>query len=270
MRASHTSTGENWVADSTMCRQVEPSPAWWPPWPTGCGEPSAQGSPVASRVPPPHQTADVAARGGRHRVGHGRGDGLIDRFDRLSRGPAHEEARRGRNRVEERARPGDDLDRPEVTLVRRFRGAGQHADRDAAPGYRHRQRAVDRSGLGAGRVRIVDPYGRAVDLDGCYLEGHRVGGDSVVVHLPAADVTPVGDTLEIAPHHGLAMVVHVLDRGREALEAEALDHAHQLRGAGAHAGHLGVDVARHPSWAGGCWRAPYGTDRRRVRRAGRA
>jgi hypothetical protein len=52
---SHTSVGEKRVAASAWCRRLfAPSPWTFPPWPTGCGDPSAHGSP-SSRTP--HQTS---------------------------------------------------------------------------------------------------------------------------------------------------------------------------------------------------------------------
>jgi len=55
---SHTSVGENRVADSPWCMiALAPLPRGEPPCPTGCGAPSAHGSPVASRVP--HQTSEA-------------------------------------------------------------------------------------------------------------------------------------------------------------------------------------------------------------------
>jgi hypothetical protein len=54
--ASHTSVEVKRVAASETCIRLEPpSPRAWPPWPIGCGEPSVQGSPVASRSP--HHTS---------------------------------------------------------------------------------------------------------------------------------------------------------------------------------------------------------------------
>ena len=164
--ASHTSVGENRVAASMWCRR-----AFWPsPWieapcPTGCGEPSAQDSPVSSRMP--HQRAARGRRRSRRdRLGHRLGHRVEHGLDRLHRRPPVEEARRGRLRVEHRAGPRDDLDRPEVALVRRLAAAGEHRhDRDAAAETVDAIGQLTGPGRASGAFVKSSAAGGAVDLE---------------------------------------------------------------------------------------------------------
>ena len=131
-----------------------------------------------------------------------------------------------------------------MALGRGLGAAGEHRDRDAAGRDGRGQGAVDGAGLGIRGAREIDAHRGSVDLDG-YLEGYRIGLDAVVVQPSLGDVAAVRDRGEVIAHDALAAVVHALDQARKGLETVALDHPHQARGAGPHAGDLSVDVAGH-------------------------
>ena len=144
--------------------------------------------------------------------------------------------------MEERPRPRDDLDRPEMALVRPLAAAREHRDRDARGRDRLGQRTVDRSEALVRRAAVIHAHRRSVDGD-LDVEVDLLVDDAVAVERSAPAVDTVGDVVEPAAHRRLAVIENALDGLAERIEPVAFDDAEESGGAGANADELGVDVA---------------------------
>jgi hypothetical protein len=68
---------------------------------------------------------------------------------------------------------------------------------------------------------------------------------AIVVHTAAGHIFTIRDTIQIATHHGLAVVEHALYRAREDIEAVTFDDTHHLTRSGPDPDHLRLHVASY-------------------------